>query len=259
MSQLLWRAPEVPGLGRPFLTARWDLLVMLNWRVDPALVAPYVPPGTVPDTFEGATIVSLVGFRFLETRVRGLRVPMHTDFEEVNLRCYVKREVPRPTGPEVRRGVSFVKELVPRSAIAAVARWAYEEPYEWRPMRHRIETTAAGVPTYVEYSWRSRTMPDRWGRMAVETESEPSQPREGTEAHFVTDHYWGYTARRDGRTSEYQVQHAPWRVWPARRALLEADLAELYGAGFAEAMAGTPSSAFLADGSEVAVLPAHRF
>ena len=26
------------------------------------------------------TIVSLVGFRFLETRVRGLRVPMHTDF-----------------------------------------------------------------------------------------------------------------------------------------------------------------------------------
>ena len=255
MARLVWRATRVPSLGRPFLTARWELLAMLTWRVDPALVAPYVPHGTVLDTFEGDALVSLVGFLFADARLRGVRVPLHSDFEEVNLRCYVRRELPRVTAAEVRRGVAFVKELVPRRAIASVARWAYNEPYEARPMRHRVETDAGGAPTLVEYGWRQRSVPGGWGRMAVELSGSAAQPLADSEAAFVTDHYWGYTARRGGTTTEYQVQHAPWRVWSAQRSVLEADLEELCGPSFAAALSGPPSSAFLAEGSEVAVLP----
>ena len=91
--------------------------------------------------------------------------------------------------------------------------------------------------------------------MAVELSGSAAQPLADSEAAFVTDHYWGYTARRGGTTTEYQVQHAPWRVWSAQRSVLEADLEELCGPSFAAALSGPPSSAFLAEGSEVAVLP----
>src|SRR5262249_61320330 len=120
--------------SRPFLTAEWRMLAMLNYVVDPAMVADLVPRGTELDSFGGQTYISLVGFRFERTRVRGLWIPFHSDFDEVNLRFYVRRTA----GGEVRRGVVFVREVVPRRAIAAVANAVYHEHYAALPMRHRI-------------------------------------------------------------------------------------------------------------------------
>src|SRR5687767_12896078 len=114
---------------RKFLTARWEDLIVANYEVDPALLATRVPVGTEIDLHEGKCFVSLVGFMFRDTRVLGLPVPFHINFEEVNLRFYVKRQV----GDELRRAVCFVKEIVPRIAISTVARALYGEPYEcWR-------------------------------------------------------------------------------------------------------------------------------
>src|SRR5262245_38215678 len=107
-----------------FLTAEWRDLIMANYEVDPSLLASRVPAGTKLDLHEGKCFVSIVGFMFLDTRVLGFLVPFHVNFEEVNLRFYVRREV----GEETRRGVVFVKEIVPRFAIAAVARTLYGEP-----------------------------------------------------------------------------------------------------------------------------------
>ncbi len=59
---------------------------MLNYAVDAALIEPFVPPGTELDHFEDATYASLVGFEFNRTRLRGLAIPFHQSFEEVNLR-----------------------------------------------------------------------------------------------------------------------------------------------------------------------------
>lgn len=101
-----------------FLTAEWRHLAMLNFEVDPALVHPLVPAGTELDDYRGRTFVSLVGFMFLNTRVLGVTVPRHRDFEEVNLRFYVRRRA----SDGWRRAVVFVKELVPRVAIAVAAR-----------------------------------------------------------------------------------------------------------------------------------------
>jgi hypothetical protein len=226
---------------------------MLNYRVAPELLLPHVPAGTTLDRWRGHTFVSVVGFLFRDTRLLGVPVPFHRHFEEINLRFYVRREVPG----EVRRAVTFLKELVPRRAIAAVARLAYNEPYAALPMRHRFGSldAATGAPSEVEYGWRLGGNP---GRVALEPVGAPQLPGAGSEEEFVTEHYWGYTRQRDGGTVEYRVAHPPWRVWQARNARLEGDLTALYGADMSAALAGSPSSAFLADGSRVTVFAPER-
>src|SRR5689334_5811636 len=71
---------------RPLLTAEWRHLAVLQYVVDPAVLLPLVPLGTELDSWEGRTLVSMVGFRFLRVRVLGASILFHTDFDEVNLR-----------------------------------------------------------------------------------------------------------------------------------------------------------------------------
>jgi len=218
---------------------------MLNYRIDPAVLLPLVPARTELDTWGGEAMVSVVGFRFLKTRLLGVPIPFHRDFDEVNLRFYVRREV----RGEVRRGVVFIREVVPRRAIAAIARWTYNEPYTACPMK-----SEAG-PGGARYAWRHA---GRWNSLAVEAAGQPRTLVAGSEAEFITEHYWGYTRQRDGGTVEYEVQHPPWRVWDAAQARLDGDVGGFYGDTFASALAAPPRSAFLAEGSAIAVLRANR-
>jgi len=239
---------------RPFLTAAWRYLAMLNFEVPPDLLRPLVPPGTELDTWAGLTMASMVGFRFLDTRVLGIPIPGHRDFDEVNLRFYVRRRGADGVG---RRGVVFVRELVPRGAIAVVARLCYNEPYTAVPMRHEIGMAGAadGASGRAKYSWR---LGARWHHLAVTTRGTATVPDPDSEAAFIAEHYWGYTVQRDGGAKEYQVTHAPWRVWDAERAEFDCGVAAVYGAGFAECLSARPRSAFLAEGSAVAVYAGRR-
>ena len=230
---------------RPFLTARWMHLVMLNYEVPPAVLAPFVPHGTALDTFDGRTLASMVGFRFLDTRVLGVPVPFHRDFDEVNLRFYVRRVV----DDEVRRGVVFVKEIVPRAAIAWIARVVYQENYVALPMSHDVELS--GDAPRATYGWR---LGDRAYRLEARASGAPFLPGPDSEECFISEHYWGYAAQRDGSTVEYRVTHPQWRVWSVGDAVFEGDVAALYGAAFAPHLTGAPSSAFLAEGSAVTVM-----
>jgi len=214
---------------------------MLNYAADPALLRAYVPPGTELDFFEGQTFISLVGFRFLRTKVLGVPIPFHRNFDEVNLRFYVRRQV----GAEIRRGVVFIREIVPRHAIALVARAFYNENYLRLPMTHRIEE---GVSA--EYKWRFRS---NWNRLLIRTAGEAAVWQPGSCEQFITEHYWGYAKQRDGSTLEYEVQHPPWRVWRAKAASSEGDVAALYGAEFGRMLSQQPHSALLAEGSPVRV------
>lgn len=224
-----------------FLTAAWRHLVLLNYVVDPALLASRVPSGCELDFFGGRTFVSVVGFLFLDTRVLGVPIPFHRNFEEVNLRFYVRHRAADGTW---RRGVVFVKELVPRWAIAFVARTVYGENYRALPMRHRL---AAGE---LAYQWKRE---GRWEGMAARFTGEPVLMPPEAEENFIAEHYWGYARQRDGRTVEYQVEHPPWRVWRATEASFDADVAGLYGPEFVGPLAGAPSTAFIAEGSEIVV------
>ena len=235
---------------RTFLTAEWRWLAMLNYEVDPALLAPLVPRGTELDAWEATTYASMVGFLFLDTRVLGVPIPLHRDFEEVNLRFYVRRR-----GPEGwRRGVVFVREIVPRRAIATVARVVYEEPYVALPMRHRVELDDSGASLRpggaVEYAWRWR---GRWNALRAVTQGPPEPLRAGSEEEFITEHYWGYTARSGGGSAEYRVEHPAWNLWRTSEARLDCDAATLYGPEWTAPLAAAPRSAFVAEGSPIRV------
>jgi uncharacterized protein YqjF (DUF2071 family) len=236
------------SVARPFLTATWRYLAMLNYEVPATLVQPMVPAGTELDSFRGAVLATLVGFRFLHTRVLGVGVPGHRDFDEVNLRFYVRRRA----DDGWRRAVVFVRELVPRAAIALVARWMYNEPYAAAPMRHELdlEGAAAGLPGCAVYDWR---LAGRWHRLEVHTTGRPTRPDPESEAAFIAERDWGYTVQRDGGTKEYRVTHPPWRVWTEAAGRLDCEVREVYGEGFADCLTATPRSAILAEGSEVQV------
>jgi len=230
----------------PFLTAEWRHLAMINYQVSPALLQPLVPRGTELDSHQGRVFVSLVGFRFLNTHVLGCRIPRHTDFDEINLRFYVRRQV----AGEIRRAVTFVREIVPRRAIAIVARALYNEPYVRFPVRSDVRLADGSRPARASYAWQSD---GAWHELALEAVGEPELPVTESDAAFITEHYWGYTRQRDGGTIEYNVVHPRWRVCPARVVQVSGDMAGLYGQAFGEILGGRPASAFIAEGSGVTV------
>jgi hypothetical protein len=216
---------------------------MLNYVVDPRLLAPLVPPATEIDFENGETFLSVVGFLFLDTRLLGVPIPLHRDFEEVNLRFYVRRK----SADTWRRGVVFIRELVPRPAIALIARAFYRENYVAVPMKHKIEQLDGNLK--VEYSWRRGR---RWESLRMMAACEPQAIPAGTHAEFITEHYYGYTSLRNG-CGEYRVDHPRWRIWNAIDFELNADVTTLYGQQFAKTLNQPPRSAFIADGSPIAV------
>jgi len=244
-----------------FLSAEWRSLLMLNYAVDPALLVPLVPRGVVLDTHEDTVWVSIVAFMFLDTRVKGIPVPGHRDFEELNLRFYVRRDVPDARrGLDHRRGVAFVKEVVPKVAIAGVARLLYNENYVAMPMRHRLcrpdgspLDARAGLQKGDRVSYGFRGATGEWGAVSGEVSGPAEALVAGSHAHFIAEHYWGYARQKNGGTVEYEVTHPPWRVHPVDNARIDGDLVELYGTGLGAAIAGPPQTAFLAVGSEVTV------
>jgi len=221
---------------------------MLNYEIEPAILSPLVPAGTELDFWNGKAFVNLVGFNFLNTRVCGIPIPLHRNFEEVNLRFYVRRH----SAAGVRRGVVFIRELVPRRAIAWTARIFYNEPYLALPMSHQIEKDP-DRPDEVKsaaYYWRFN---GRENYLKLITRGRVQPLVENSEAEFIAEHYWGYTSQRDGSTLEYQVEHPRWRLWEAASSETHGDVAGLYGEPFGCALAAAPASAFLAEGSAVKV------
>lgn len=225
---------------KKFLTAKWLDLVMANYAVEPEILRQFVPRGTELDFFDGECFVSLVAFKFFDTRVLNFRIPFHIDFLEVNLRFYVRRE----SGGETRRGVVFVKEIVPRFAISFVARAFYGEPYEtWKMRLDESENSFV-------YSWIKAGTTNR---VAVEKGANLGVPPENSRGEFIIEHYWGYTPRGANRTDEYKVEHPKWNLFEAKNAEITVDFGFTYGEKFSFLTSEKPQSVLLAEGSEIAV------
>ena len=213
---------------------------MANYEVAPELLVNRVPRGTALDFHDGKCFVSLVAFMFLDTRVLGIPVPFHVNFEEVNLRFYVKREIET----EVKRGVVFVKEIVPRFAIATVARLFYGEPYEaWQMSHSKMENE-------LSYAWWKA---DCTNQIKVETGENTGVPVENSHGEFIIEHYWGYTNRGETRTDEYKLEHPKWELFEIKNYEIKCDFGRLYGAEFAFLTDAKPHSIFMAKGSPIAV------
>lgn len=230
---------------RKFLTAKWHDLVMANYEVAPELLLDRVPRGTSLDFHDGKCFVSLVAFMFLDTRVLGFPVPFHINFEEVNLRFYVMRGMPG----ETRRGVVFVREIVPRRAIATVARVFYGEPYEaWQMSHSKTEKN-------LEYAWWKG---DDTHRIKIEIGENAGVPAENSHGEFIIEHYWGYTKRGESRTDEYKVEHPKWELFTVNDYEIKVDFGKLYGEEFEFLNREKPYSILVAKGSPIAVYKGAR-
>ncbi len=236
---------------KQFLTAQWINLLMLNYEVDPDILKSYIPPGTQLDLWKGKALVSMVGFLFRDTRVMGIQWPMHINFEEVNLRFYVKRF----DGKEWKRGAVFINELVPKPLIATIANTLYKEHYRAMPMRHSIKQLADDKTQYL-YEWHSD---GKWdGKLGGTVSDNLSPVTPGSQEEFIFEHYWGYNKINKKKTYEYQVEHVRWKAGQVSDPIFEADIARLYGKKFEPFLTKKPYSAFFADGSEVVVRAAGK-
>ena len=233
---------------KTFLQAEWRKLAMANYAVKSELLLPFVPAKTELDFWNNTCYVSLAGFMFLNTRVLGIKVPFHVNFEEVNLRFYVRYQ----DAGEWKRGVVFIKEIVPRAALTLVANTLYGEHYETMPMQHTWETEANTLK--VEYRWKKSL----WHTFSVEADSKAIPLKTGSEAEFITEHYWGYTKINTHKTSEYQVEHPRWEIYPTRNYSIDVDFGKVYGSGFSFLSTEKPVSVFLAEGSEIKVKAGKR-
>lgn len=231
-------------MSRTFLHAEWRKLVLANYSVDRKILEPYLPAKTEMDTWNGVCYLSLVGFMFKNTRLKGFKIPFHSDFEEVNLRFYVRFT----EAGQWKRGVVFIKEFVPKPALAWVASTFYQEHYETLPMSHSWSATAEDLS--VNYMWKK----GRWNSLKIITDKKPGLIRDGSEEEFITEHYWGYTRISKERTSEYRVEHPKWEVYQTKDYLVDADFGDLYGPDFNFLTPEKPKSVFLAEGSEIKVM-----
>lgn len=227
-----------------FLKAEWKNLALFNYEVEPEVLEKYIPAGTEIDIWNNKCYVSLVGFLFKETKVLGLKVPFHINFEEVNLRFYVKRF----ENGEWKRGVVFIKEIVPKKAITFIANTLYQEHYETRKMRHQI-TEMENNKTF-NYQWK---VDEKWNTIKLETEKELKAIEVDSEAEFITEHYFGYTKIDDFKTFEYEVTHPRWQQYEVLNYEVDIDFGKNYGTDFEFLQKQKPTSIFLAKGSKIGV------
>lgn len=227
-----------------FLSAEWRKLAMANYTIEPAVLKPFLPYKTELDTWNGACYISLVGFMFLQTQLLGIKIPGHINFEEVNLRFYVRCK----DGSKWKRGVVFIKEIVPKTMIAWVANNIYGENYEALPMRH--DWQIGEDEQVIRYGWKKQ----QWHEMIIQASSIPQDITPGSEAEFITEHYWGYTQRGSSKTGEYEVQHPRWQTYKVTDYTISVDFELSYGPLFGFLNHMHPQSVLLAEGSAIKVL-----
>lgn len=229
-----------------FLTAEWRKLVFINYTVDPELLQEYVPKGTILDSYNGKCFVSVIGFLFKNTKVLGCKMPgLHT-FEEVNLRFYVKRE----EGDIIKRGVVFIKEIVPKRILSFVANTVYHEHYDTLPMSHNWNTTPKIID--ISYSWKHGQTQQS---IAIKASNNPISFPENSEIEFISEHYFGYTKYNENKTFEYEVTHPKWLYYKANNYTVNVDFELNYGKKFAHLTSQKPDSVFIMEGSKITVEP----
>lgn len=227
-----------------FLTAEWNDLALINYKINPKILENYLPKGTELDLWNGKCYISLIGFMFENVKVLGIKIPFHVNFEEVNLRFYVKRY----EDGIWKRGVVFVKEIVPKHAISIVANTLYKEHYQTLKMRHsRTETETSKS---FQYEWKKD---NKWNSISMETTKNPIPIELNSEAEFITEHYFGYTKFNENKTIEYEVTHPRWEQLEVIDYKIDVDFENIYGKDFKFLQDLKPISTFLALGSKITI------
>jgi uncharacterized protein YqjF (DUF2071 family) len=227
-----------------FLSADWRNLVNLTYRVPPEILEAYVPPGLELDLMDGHAHVSLVAFDFLNTRVKGFKVPFHTDFPEINLRFYV-----RHAG---RLGVCFLQEFVPKHCIALIANKVYNEPYVAFPMESKTEVREDGRLQLQHRLWKGSSELNLNLTIGPETHIPDASSME----HYFKEHDWGFGKDKKGETLAYFVEHPVWETKEIESIDLQLDFGSIYGKHWEFLNDQKPAYSLFASGSAIKVYSA---
>lgn len=263
-------------MAHPFLTARWQNLAVVTYAVPPAVLEPYLPPSPAGTKLELDTkvlasrpgesqaFVSLVAFEFVQTRVLGIRWPGLSSFAEINLRFYVR------AGP--RRGVAFIREIVPKSLIVWGARKTYNEPYVGAPVFSEVKQQNRSIGVEYRLHWpegglnigqsalgrSARDLAFREHFVRLLAAKPVSRPGPDSLEQWLLHHQWGFGRGHDSQGIVYEVIHPLWGVYPVLETHVNIDFASVFGPDFGFLNAAKPFSSILAVGSEVAVFPKQR-
>ncbi len=236
-------------MKKKFLTAEWRKLILANYKVEPGLLEKYVPENTSLDLWKGDCFLSLVGLLFVNTRLKGIKFPFHVRFEEVNLRFYVKHQ----HEGQWRRGVVFIKEIVPRSMLAILANAIYKEHYEKLKMSHLWDIKPGRQN--IQYQWKK----GGWNTFRVSGDTRPKEIPPGSKADFITERYWGYTRINGQKSAEYRVEHPRWEQYEVKDFHVDVNFEKVYGPSFGFLKQEQPASVYLLEGSEIIVREGRRF
>lgn len=225
-----------------FLATEWRKLIMINYEVQAKSLLKYLPKGTELDSWNGKYFVSVVGFKFVNTRVKGIRFPFHVNFEQVNLRFYVKRKI----NNEIRHGVVFIKEIIDKPIVKLIAKVLYKENYITMPMKHNWNISNKN--TNISYQWKTK---EQWNTISIDTTNKLSSSKAESEERFIAEHYWGYIQVNPNKSYEFRVEHPEWKMYGLNNYNIAIDFKSTYGNDFKQLQNQKPSSVFLVEGSEV--------
>jgi uncharacterized protein YqjF (DUF2071 family) len=229
-----------------FLTAQWRNLINLTYEVEPSLLEPHLPKDVEIDTqWNGKAHVSLIAFDFMDTRVKGLKIPFHVNFPEVNLRLYVRYQG--------QIGVVFIKEFVPKYCVAYMAQRLYNEPYEAISMASGYEEVALQdkFKSFYRFSHQGRN----YEVEATGLKHLYYPPLDAAE-HYFKEHSWGFGKGHTGQTMCYYVEHPVWKVFALNSYNLKVDFGGLYGRKWTFLNTKEPDYVLFAEGSHVKVYQA---
>ncbi|MGC4037153.1 MAG: DUF2071 domain-containing protein [Chitinophagaceae bacterium] len=226
------------------LSAHWTNLLTATFEADKSFLQQYVPVGTELDDWNGKYLLSLVAFMFERPSLLGIPSPFYRSFEEINLRFYVKYR----QNNEMRKGVVFIKEIAPSSAIGLTAKLLYKENFISLPMKHEFKKEKHAVKTI--YSCKIN---NEWSYLNMESRPEETKPEAQTIEYFIWNRYWGYTSAGKEKTMEFNISHQPWKIFPAFRFVMGMDIETIYGKQFDKYLKAEPLSAFLMDGGHTKV------
>ncbi len=227
-----------------FLHAEWNNLILANYVIDKKILLPLLPYKTELDFYNNKTYVSLVGFMFLNTRIKGFHVPYHVNFEVVNLRFYVRNN----DMGKWKRGNVFIKEIVPKPAISFIANNLYREKYSTMKMDHFHVEKDNKIETC--YQWKFK---NKWNKLEASCEKKSLPMRINSEEEFIAESYWNYTKYNETKTYEYEIIHPRWEVFRVLDYTIDCDFEGIYGDEFSFLCNEKPASVFMSKGSEVRI------
>jgi uncharacterized protein YqjF (DUF2071 family) len=228
-----------------FLKANWENIIMANYVIDPEILMPFLPKGVELDLFDGKCYISLVGFMFKKTKLFNVPIPFFGNFEEINLRFYVKRT---EENGSTKRGVVFINETIPYPIVAWIANKLYNEHYTVVPTKHEITTGKSSKK--VKFEW---LLNKKWNSIAVTATIASEKMKQNSLERFIYEHYFGYTKIGENETEEYKLQHPSWKISEVISYAIDCDFELMYGRSFSILNYIKPEAVFIVDGSAVGI------